>query len=43
MEEHRQKLDKEYEQLMQNFCKELEKLRAKHVQDLEKKVRDLSQ
>ena len=39
MEEHRQKLDKEYEALMQNFTKELDRLRVKHGMDLDKKVK----
>ena len=38
MDEHKQKLDKEYEGLMQNFQRELEKLRQKHNAELEKKV-----
>ena len=32
------KLDKEYEQLMQNFTKDLERLKVKHQQEQEKKV-----
>lgn len=35
LEEHRQKLDKEYEQLINQFNKELEKIQLKHQQDLE--------
>ena len=35
LEEHKQKLDKEYEQLIGQFNKELEKLQVKHQQDLE--------
>ena len=35
LEEHKQKLDKEYEQLITQFNKELEKLQVKHQQDLE--------
>jgi len=35
LEEHKQKLDKEYEQLITQFNKELEKLQLKHQQDLE--------
>ena len=38
MEEHKVKLDKEYEQLMQNFTKDLERLKVKHQQEQEKKV-----
>lgn len=38
MESHKQLLDKEYETLLQQFSKELEKLQIKHQQDLEKKV-----
>ena len=43
MDEHKTKLDKEYEMLMQNFTKELDKLRFKHNQDLEKKVTTIAQ
>ncbi len=39
MEDHKQRLDKEYETLMQNFAKDLEKLRLRHAQELDKKVR----
>lgn len=39
MENHKQMLDKEYEQLLQQFSKELEKLQLKHQQDLDRKVR----
>ena len=38
MENHKQMLDKEYEQLLQQFSKELEKLQLKHQQDLDRKV-----
>jgi len=38
MDEHKQKLDKEYEALMLNFQRELEKLRGKHNTELDKKV-----
>lgn len=38
MEDHKQKLDKEYETLLTQFSKELEKLQMKHQQDLERKV-----
>lgn len=38
MEEHKQRLDKEYETLSATFCKEIDKLRAKHQQEKEKKV-----
>ncbi|GBO25126.1 Serine/threonine-protein kinase Tao, partial [Araneus ventricosus] len=39
MEEHKQKLDKEYENLLQQFSKELEKLQVKHQQELERKLK----
>lgn len=38
MENHKQLLDKEYESLLHQFSKELEKLELKHSQDLERKV-----
>lgn len=38
MDNHKQLLDKEYESLLQQFAKELEKLQVKHSQDLERKV-----
>lgn len=38
MESHKQLLDKEYETLLQQFSKELEKLQIKHQQELEKRV-----
>ena len=38
MEAHKQMLDKEYETLLTSFRKELEKLHAKHQQELERKV-----
>jgi thousand and one amino acid protein kinase len=38
MENHKQLLDKEYESLLQQFSKELEKLQIRHQQELEKKV-----
>ena len=41
MEDHKQRLDKEYETLMQNFAKDLEKLRLRHAQELDKKVRKI--
>ncbi|CAG9857741.1 unnamed protein product [Phyllotreta striolata] len=37
MEAHKNQLDKEYENLLQNFSKELERLQAKHLQELERK------
>ncbi|CAG9834637.1 unnamed protein product [Diabrotica balteata] len=37
MEAHKNQLDKEYESLLQNFSKELEKLQIKHQQELERK------
>lgn len=42
MESHKQLLDKEYESLLQQFSKELEKLQLKHNQDLDRKVNFLS-
>lgn len=38
MDDHKQKLDKEYENLLQQFAKELEKLQSRHHQELERKV-----
>lgn len=38
MEEHKQKLDKEYETTRQSFMIDLEKLKRKMIQDLEKRV-----
>lgn len=38
IDEHKQKLDKEYDLLIQGFGKELEKLQAKHHHELDKKV-----
>ena len=38
MEEHKVRLDKEYETTRQNFMLEIEKLKRKIAQDLEKKV-----
>ncbi len=43
MDNHKQMLDKEYESLLQQFSKELEKLQVKHNQDLDRKVRISSQ
>ena len=39
MEEHKQRLDKEYETLMQNFQRELEQLKQKHDKEIDRKVR----
>src|SRR5699024_5615162 len=39
IDDHKLKLDKEYESLIQTFGKELEKLQVKHQQELDKKVR----
>ena len=39
MEDHKQKLDKEYEALMANFQRELENLKQKQAKEVEKKVR----
>ena len=41
MEEHKQKLDKEYEGTRQNFMLEIERLKKKMVQELEKKVQNV--
>ena len=38
MEGHKNKLDVEYEQLMNNFQRELDSLRDKHLKDLDKWV-----
>lgn len=38
LEDHKQKLDKEYDSLLLQFSKELEKLQAAHHQELERKV-----
>lgn len=38
LEEHKIKLDKEYESLLQQFSKELEKLQSNHHTELERKV-----
>lgn len=37
MDAHKNQLDKEYESLLQNFSKELERLQIKHQQELERK------
>ncbi|XP_023017761.1 serine/threonine-protein kinase Tao isoform X1 [Leptinotarsa decemlineata] len=37
MESHKNQLDKEYEVLLQNFSKELERQQVKHLQELERK------
>lgn len=39
MEAHRKMLDSEYENLLQQFSKELEKLQARHTQELERKIK----
>ena len=39
MENHKAVLDKEYESLITQFTKELERLQVKHNQEMEKKVR----
>ncbi|UYV81299.1 TAOK1 [Cordylochernes scorpioides] len=39
MEEHKSRLDKEYESLLQQFSKELEKVQLRHQQDLERKLK----
>lgn len=38
MEDHKTKLDKEYDQLMQTFSKDLDKLRFKQQTELERLV-----
>ena len=38
MEEHKQRLDKEYELLRARFSKDLEKLKQKHTSELENHV-----
>lgn len=38
METHKQILDKEYESLLLQFSKELEKLQVRHIQELNKRV-----
>lgn len=38
IEDHKQKLDKEYETLLTQFGKELEKLKIRHETELDKKV-----
>ncbi|TMW51704.1 hypothetical protein DOY81_003196 [Sarcophaga bullata] len=39
MEAHKNALDKEYDNLLHNFTRELERLEAKHQQDLEKRMK----
>ena len=39
VEEHKQKLDKEYEQLLQTFTRELQANQAKHQKELERKLK----
>ena len=39
MEKHKQLLDKEYEQLLTQFSKELEKLQLKHQEELGKRLK----
>jgi len=39
IEEHKQKLDKEYEQLLQTFTRELQSNQTKHQKELEKKLK----
>ncbi|XP_019769354.2 serine/threonine-protein kinase Tao isoform X1 [Dendroctonus ponderosae] len=39
MESHKNQLDKEYEALLANFSKELEKLQTRHQQELERKTK----
>jgi thousand and one amino acid protein kinase len=40
MEKHKQILDREYEQLLGHFSRELEKLQLKHQEELGKRVRN---
>lgn len=40
MEEHKQRLDKEYDTLRQNFSMEVDKLHKKHLQELDKKQKN---
>ncbi|KAK6621281.1 hypothetical protein RUM43_011587 [Polyplax serrata] len=42
MDGHKQLLDKEYETLLQQFSKELEKLQVKHMQELDRKYKQNS-
>ena len=39
MEKHKQMLDREYEQLLTQFSRELERLQLKHQEELGKRVR----
>lgn len=39
MEEHKVRLDKEYDAVKQNFVTELDKLRKKQAAEIDKKVR----
>ena len=39
MEKHKQLLDKEYEQMLTQFSKELEKLQLKHQEELGKRLK----
>ena len=41
MEKHKQMLDREYEQLLTQFSRELERLQLKHQEELGKRVRFL--
>ena len=40
MEDHKSRLDKEYESLMQKFSKDLEQIQLKHQRELERKLKD---
>uniref|UniRef100_A0A1A9WT31 non-specific serine/threonine protein kinase n=1 Tax=Glossina brevipalpis TaxID=37001 RepID=A0A1A9WT31_9MUSC len=42
MEAHKNALDKEYDNLLHNFTRELERLEAKHQQDLERRMKQTS-
>ena len=42
LEDHKQKLEKEYDNLLQQFSKELEKLMSAHMIVLERKVKNFS-
>lgn len=39
MESHKQQLDKEYDALLEQFKKDLEKLQLRHVQELDRKYK----
>ena len=41
MEKHKQMLDREYEQLLTQFSRELERLQLKHQEELGKRVKQI--